>query len=373
MLRHPGVRTEGDPHPRRHGPPQRLAGDRDAPPDLGQDLRRIGVRICGQPLDIAVHRRQGRDIVGPRLAEKAQRLVVENGAVFDGVGTQPQRHIDPVRAMGVDRDLETIQVGRLDQGAGLILEHLGTQTGADAAVDPTGGGDLDHPGTAADLYAHRLAATLRAVADIVVGHGLTQVVVEPQPPVHMARGGRDAVAGIDDARSGQAVCGSGVRQRQGHPALVAEVPHRGEAGHQRLLGVFRRAIGMGRQVLRDAGQEAGLTAEVGHQMHMAVDQAGQDEPVALVDHGRAGKGGGVHEAVADLDDQPVAHHHGRGPARHLARPVQQTAGVDQGDGTGFGRRGLDLGHHRRRPGQDHRHRHARHQSVHLTLPQRRPC
>ena len=68
-------------------------------------------------------------------------------------------------------------------------------------------------------------------------------------------------------------------------------------------------------------------------MHMAVDQAGQDEAVALVDHGRAGEGGGVDETVPDLHDPAVAHDDGRGAARRLTRTIQQTPRLDQGDRT----------------------------------------
>ena len=373
MFRHAGVGAEGNANAGRERPLQGLAGDRDTPPDLGQNLGRIGVRIGRQTLDVAVHRRQGRHIVGARLAEQADGLVIEDGAMLDRIRAQPQRHIDSIRPVGVNRDLQAVQVRRLDQGARLVLEHLGAEAGPDAAVDPAGGGDLDHAGAAADLYAHGLATALRAVADVVVRNGLAEVVAETQPPVHMTRGGRDAVPGVDDARSRQAVGGGGVRQRQGHSAVVAEVPHRGEARHQRLLGVLRRAIGVRRQVVGHAGQEARLTAEVGHQMHMAVDQAGQDEAVALVDDGRAGEGGGVHETVANLDDQAVAHHHGRGAPRGLARTIQQPPGLDQGDrASRYGRR-LCLRRRRRRQGQNRPRRHARHQSVHDHPPNRPPC
>ena len=368
MFRDARISAEGDANTGRHRPSQRLAGDRYTPLDLGHDLRRIGVRISGQPFEIAVHRRQGRHIVGPRLAKQAQGLVVEDGPVLDRIGTQPQCHIDAVRAVGMDRDLEAVKVRRLDQGLRLVLEHLGPQTGPDPAVDPAGGGDLDHPDTAPDLEAHGLAAALDAVADIVVGDGLAEVVIEAQPPVHMAGGRRDAVARVDDARTGQPVGGGLVRQRQGHPALVAKVPNRGEAGHQRLLRILGRPIGMGRQVLRNAGQEARLTAQVRNQMHMAVDQARHHEPLALIDDSRAREGRGVDEAVANLDNPPVPHNHGGGAARSLTRSIQKPSRLDQGHRAGPGNR-LLLRHHRCCQHENRRNPCARRQSVHDTSPE----
>ncbi|MNY14894.1 hypothetical protein D3C86_1480830 [compost metagenome] len=180
-------------------------------------------------------------------------------------------------------------MGRVDQGLGLVLEHLGAEPRADAAVDPAGGGDLDQVDAATDLQPHGLAAAVHAVADVVVGHVLAQVVVEAQAAVHVARGGRDAVPGVEDARSGQAVGRRLLTQGQGDAAAVAQIANGGEAGHQRLSRIHGGAVGVDRQAVGDPGQEAGLARDVGHQMHMAVDQTGQDEAVALIDHGRAGK------------------------------------------------------------------------------------
>jgi len=70
---------------------------------------------------------------------------------------------------------------------------------------------------------------------------------------------------------------------------------------------------------------------------MAVDQAGQDEAVALVHHQGAGKGGGVDEAVADLDHLAVAHHQGGRAARGLAGTIQQAPRLDQGHDARRGR------------------------------------
>src|SRR3546814_5569727 len=51
-----GIGAERDLDARRHRLLQRLAGNADAPVDLLPDLGRIGIRVGGDTLQIAVHR-----------------------------------------------------------------------------------------------------------------------------------------------------------------------------------------------------------------------------------------------------------------------------------------------------------------------------
>jgi hypothetical protein len=72
-------------------------------------------------------------------------------------------------------------------------------------------------------------------------------------------------------------------------------------------------------------------------MDVAVDQAGQDEAVGQVDDFRTRIGHGADEAVAHLHHPPITDNNRRRSPWCLARAVQQTSGLDQGDGTGRGR------------------------------------
>ena len=144
----------------------------------------------------------------------------------------------------------------------------------------------------------------------------------------------DAGAGVDDARSGDRARGDRVAQRQRHAAIVAEVAHRREAGVERLARVGERLVGEVGVAVRQRFHQAFLAGVVAFEMHVAVDQAGQDVALAQIDDGRAGKAVGRGEAVADRFDPAVADDHGRSAARLLTGAIQQAAGVDQDDGVG---------------------------------------
>ena len=68
VLADPGIGAEGDLDARRDTPLKRLAGDADAPVDLLADLGPIGVGIGGDALEIAIHGRQRRHVIGALLA-----------------------------------------------------------------------------------------------------------------------------------------------------------------------------------------------------------------------------------------------------------------------------------------------------------------
>jgi len=82
-----------------------------------------------------------------------------------------------------------------------------------------------------------------------------------------------------------------------------------------------------------------LAGAVAFQMHVAVDQAGQDIALAQVDDGRAGITLGRSETVADRFDPAVADDDRRRTARLLAWAVQQAACVDEDEGVGGLREG----------------------------------
>ena len=77
---------------------------------------------------------------------------------------------------------------------------------------------------------------------------------------------------------------------------------------------------------------------------MAVDEAGQHEPVAEVDHARA-DGTGL-TAVEEGGDAPVLDHDARGAARRLAGFGEDASGLDD----------HDIGERRRGNGQRERER-----------------
>jgi len=103
----------------------------------------------------------------------------------------------------------------------------------------------------------------------------------------VARGDRDRAAGIDDARTHHPAVVDRIAQRERRTAAIAQVAHRGEARAQGLHAVPLRPQGIESRARAHRLDERGLAAGVGVEVHMAVDEAGQHEPVAEVDHARA--------------------------------------------------------------------------------------
>src|SRR5205823_13985811 len=122
----------------------------------------------------------------------------------------------------------------IDQRLDLVVEDLAAEAGTDAAVDAAGGGDLDDIDAATDLQAHRPAAGIGTVAEIVLLDRGMQVLGDAEGRVHVAAGGRDRAAGVDDARALYPALRHRVAQRQCRAAAVAEIAYRGEAGEQGL-------------------------------------------------------------------------------------------------------------------------------------------
>ena len=186
MLGDAGIRSEGDPRALSVEDLEALAGDADTPFDLGADIRLVRVRVCLKPLNVSVHGRKGRHIVGIRRDEGIDGLRVEDGAVLDRINARFKREADTIRAMSMRGNLLAEQLRRLDNGAGFIREHLRAEASADAAVDAAGGRKLYHIRPARDLQAHRAAAILGAVAGVAGGvEILPQLVAVAERTIHV--------------------------------------------------------------------------------------------------------------------------------------------------------------------------------------------
>ena len=170
----------------------------------------------------------------------------------------------------------------------------------------------------------------------------------------MAGGGRNAGGRVDDARPGQGVPRHRVAQRQRDAVAVAQVPHRGETGHQGLAGVLRRLIGAGGLTVGETRQQALLTGPVADQMHVAVDQTRQDETIPQVDHARARHSLSADVPVTHGFDQAVTDDERRGTAWFPARPVEQSPRLHQHDVAGR-RLGLARSRHAQRQRQPDDH------------------
>ena len=124
-----------------------------------------------------------------------------------------------------------------------------------------------------------------------------------------------------------------------HSAIVAEVTDGREACLERFARVRERLVGEVRIARSQRLHQTLLAGAVAFQVHVAVDQAGQDIAFAQVDDGRAGITVGRSEAVADRFDPTVADDDGRWPTRLLAWTIQQAPCVNESEGVGSLREG----------------------------------
>ena len=158
-------------------------------------------------------------------------------------------------------------------------------------------------------------------------------------------------AGIDDARPRHLAGGDRIAQRERDAVGVAEIAHGGEAGGQRLARVDGGFVGLVGDALVTPSSCPSTPALSEVQVHVAVDQAGQDVAVAQVDDGgvrrRAVEGAGIDVAVAHRDR--CGHRGSAACSRRAARGRGDRAGrrpapaiqvLPSGfDGSGFGARG----------------------------------
>ena len=201
----------------------------------------------------------------------------------------------------------------LDGGAHLVERELG-RIGLDArGHDPAGGEDLDDVGAGLELLAHGLARVVGTIG-----------LAADQVPAVAARHA-DALAGAQHARAGDEPLPDGVAHAQLGVLATAEVAHGGDAGLHRLPGA-QRGLDDGQRlgVTLQAGGGIGLATEA--EVHVHVDEAGQEREAVQAQRGAGRRLGGAHHRAdaAVLDDD--------GAAGHRRRPgavEQQRAGEDR--------------------------------------------
>ncbi|MNE51202.1 hypothetical protein D3C80_1458200 [compost metagenome] len=113
---------------------------------------------------------------------------------------------------------------------------------------------------------------------------------------------RDGRAGGDDARSRHVAALHGVAQGEDGLVAGAQISDGGEAGVQGAASVAGADHGLRRRRLGDFVQPPGRALLAG-QVDVAVDQAGQDEGAAQIDHLAL-----ADEAVADFDNLVPSDH-----------------------------------------------------------------
>ena len=133
-----------------------------------------------------------------------------------------------------------------------------------------------------DVVPHRLDQLVRAVAD---GGGGVQFIVQVGAVVivGVAAGGGDGGAGGHQAGAPVLAPVDGVPDGLVHKAVAAHHTQAGKAGHQVGVGALQSGqCPVGDGLIGLGGGGVGLS--VHRQMHMAVAQAGGDEPVPQIDN-----------------------------------------------------------------------------------------
>jgi hypothetical protein len=232
---------------------------------------------------------------GAPLGHELQDLVVGEGAVLDGAGAGLDGVADALLGVGVGGHVAAVVLGDPHGGGDLFLGELdGAGLLAFRRQHGAGGHDLDQVGALGELPAGRRHDGIGPVAEVVHA-GVV---------VGAAGGDRQQLAGQVEAR-GRELAGRG-RLAHGHLGVVpaAHVAHRGEAGQQSALG---RLGGLqGDQGILAPSRFVDVRAPGRHgQVHMAIDQPGQQPAAGQVDHPHALGGGGL---AGDLDDPLVLDH-----------------------------------------------------------------
>ena len=161
-----------------------------------------------------------------------------------------------------------------------------------------------------------------------LGQMRDEVVVEPAAPVHMAAGGRDRAARVDDPRPLHLAALDRVAQRQrgalSSPRLRTVVkPARASSCRSSAPRAHASAAPRGRTDSRPASPPRSLS-----EMDVAVDQAGEHGLVAEVDQRRARPAAAT--ARRDRDDAAAVDDDRRRPAHRLPGHRDQPAGMDVG-------------------------------------------
>lgn len=208
----------------------------------------------------------------------------------------------------------------------LLVGELLVDTGGDVRQHPAGGDDLDRIGAHGDLPADRLAALIDAVAHAEPGLDAGADVAAESVHLAVPAGRRQDRAHAQHPGTPNLALGDRFAQGEDDVGLLrAHIAHGGEAGFQseaRAVGAVQADFGVG---ILDRSH-AIARAELHRQVHMAVDQAGQDAAVLQVDEARAFRR--VDEALGDSGDLAARDANALRPLRRLARLGQQRARVD---------------------------------------------
>ena len=243
--------------------------------------RRAELGVFGQDVVVVV------DVeveVGAARLGHLQALGIDEAAVLHRVHAGADRHLDRLGAVRVRRHLLAPAVRLVDDRVHLRLRVLRRAHRSLVAEHAGAGHELDHVGTALDVFAHARAHRIDAVGH-TAGAAEGDVRREAGAVVGMAAGGADRHGGDQHARAGNLAAVDRVTQRHVEIARRADVAHRGEAGIERAPGQGGRQ----HRVVHDAlGQRvavvvAGAGGGIGAEMHVHVDQARQQRGVAQVD------------------------------------------------------------------------------------------
>ncbi len=255
--------------------------------------------------------------------------------MFDGVDAGTDRILDGGRCVGMHGHLEPQHVGRVDDGLHFVREELRPQSfvGAEAARCR----ELDDIGAQLVVEPDRFAALDGSVAGAVAQPGLGIPGLVDRLAVAMAAGDRQDGARHQDVRADDPPPVDRVADREHRLVIRADVAHGREPGPQRPPGVDHRVHGeLGPGVRVAVAPFDPVTAEC-HlipQVHMRVDQAGQDEAIGEIDDiDRASRGagepGGRQEPGHDPFDAVIVDHDRHVLLWWLARHRQQRARMYQ--------------------------------------------
>ena len=194
---------------------------------------------------------------------------------------------DRLERVGVGGDREAVPVRLVDQRHEVVGGELPAVDVGARGQEAAGSHHLDD-----------VDAALRVLADGVPHPALGDPTEEVAVPAR--RGDRRP------RRHDRGEAGAGLAQAQGEVVAVTEVAHRGDARAQLGGGGLRHRLQHGVVVARSEGGDR-VEPRVEREVHVGVDQAGQQGGVAEIEH--LGIGGG--RAGADLGDPPVLDEHER--------------------------------------------------------------
>ena len=324
----PRVRAHGDLHPGLVGPGDALPMDLHGLSSLAQAV--LGHAAVGAlpGLQDGQGGEEGGHQEGAVLQHQVDGLVVQEDAVLDGVDPGPDCVLDPLCSLGMGHDLDSpAEAAFLDHDPQLLLGELGEFRVVRGAEDAAGGADLDHLRAGPQDLPHLLAHLLHAVAEAAgvarVGREEVQGVAGEHPAVPVAAGGgedgdADLHAGAQDQPLLHGLLHAHVR--------APGVPHAGDAGLHRAAHVVDGLVEVERE---GRGQQLGDVDPLQHEVHVGVDEAGEDGAALGVDLGDRAIGLGQLAAGAGGQDAVVLDEHRAVLDGGCAGAVDECAVVDQ--------------------------------------------